>query len=126
MTKERAIPTLHWMGDANGHLRLIDQTLLPTEFREIDCRDVESVWEAIRSLRVRGAPAIGIAAAYGLCLGLQSQRDENETEFFAELDRTASYLMSSRPTAVNLAWAVERLRGVAQQAARSADGAGDL
>ena len=65
------LETLHWIGEADGHLRLIDQTLLPTEFTEIDCRTVESVWEAIRSLRVRGAPAIGIAAAYGVCVGVQ-------------------------------------------------------
>jgi methylthioribose-1-phosphate isomerase len=113
-SKKMTVPTLSWIGGSDGHLRLIDQTLLPTEFREIDCRDVESVWEAIRSLRVRGAPAIGIAAAYGLCLGLQSQRDANEAKFFAKVDRIADYLMSSRPTAVNLAWAVERLKGVAQ------------
>src|SRR3972149_1901893 len=62
-------PTLHWVGDAAGHLRLIDQTRLPVELVEIECRDVETLWEAIKTLRVRGAPAIGIAAAYGVCLG---------------------------------------------------------
>ena len=60
------LDTLHWVGGLDGHLRLIDQTRLPVEFVEIDCRDVESVWEAIKTLRVRGAPAIGIAAAYGV------------------------------------------------------------
>ncbi len=58
------IQTLHWVGDARtGWLRMIDQTRLPTEQIEIDCTDVNLVWEAIRSLRVRGAPAIGIAAS---------------------------------------------------------------
>ena len=64
--------TLHWIGGPDGHLRMIDQTRLPVEFVEIDCHDVEAVWEAIKLLRVRGAPAIGIAAAYGVCLGLQT------------------------------------------------------
>ena len=64
------LDTLHWVGQADGFLRLIDQTLLPVELTEIDCRDVETVWEAIKTLRVRGAPAIGVAAAYGVCLGM--------------------------------------------------------
>ena len=62
--------TVRWVGDAaTGFLRLIDQTRLPMEFVEIDCRDVPAVWEAIKALRVRGAPAIGIAAAYGAVIG---------------------------------------------------------
>ena len=113
---DKKIATLHWVGDAAGHLRMIDQTLLPTEFREIDCRDAATVWEAIRSLRVRGAPAIGIAAAYGLCVGLQPVRTADEAAFFAELDRVVAYLGASRPTAVNLTWALERLRRVALDA----------
>ena len=67
--------TLRWVSDGEtGHLELIDQTLLPMELKYIGCRDVESVWEAIKMLRVRGAPAIGIAAAYGVCIGGQSAR----------------------------------------------------
>src|SRR5690606_22963754 len=65
-------PTLRWSGTADeGHLKMIDQTRLPGECTEIDCRTVEDVWEAIKSLRVRGAPAIGVAAAYGVVIGLQ-------------------------------------------------------
>src|SRR2546426_161592 len=89
---QSAIPTLRWLGDAQGHLRLIDQTLLPVEFKEIDGRTVEQVWEAIRNLRIRGAPAIGIAAAYGVCLGMQTAAGCNERTFFARLDEVASYL----------------------------------
>ena len=60
------LETLSWPGCATtGHLVLIDQTQLPEEIRHIECRDVDTVWEAIKMLRVRGAPAIGIAAAYG-------------------------------------------------------------
>ena len=65
--------TVHWVGDAaTGFPRLIDQTRLPNEYVEIDCRDVPAVWEAIKSLRVRGAPAIGVAAAYGAVIGART------------------------------------------------------
>jgi methylthioribose-1-phosphate isomerase len=113
-------PTLRWVGGADGCLRIIDQTRLPVELIEIDCRDLESVWEAIKTLRVRGAPAIGIAAAYGLCLGLQAVASRDEESFFARLNEAADYLASSRPTAVNLFWALERMK----QRAQSMRGAG--
>ncbi len=71
ITPSSPVPTLRWIGDVDGHLRLIDQTRLPVELVEIECHDVATLWEAIKSLRVRGAPAIGVAAAYGVCLGLQ-------------------------------------------------------
>ena len=81
----KALQTLHWLGGVDGHLRLIDQTRLPVELVEIDCRDVEAVWEAIKTLRVRGAPAIGVAAAYGVCLGVQSAIGGDEATFFRRL-----------------------------------------
>ena len=111
----KSIDTLHWVGGVDGHLRLIDQTLLPVEFIEIDCRDVESVWEAIKTLRVRGAPAIGIAAAYGVCVGIQNVIGGDETTFFNRLDEVVDYLATSRPTAVNLFWAVKRMKDKAEQ-----------
>ncbi len=71
---ENQLQTVRWIGDAtSGFLRLIDQTRLPTEYVEMDCHDVETVWEAIKSLRVRGAPAIGVAAAYGAVIGAKSR-----------------------------------------------------
>jgi methylthioribose-1-phosphate isomerase len=104
------IATLHWLGGVDGHLRLIDQTRLPGELVEIDCFDVETVWEAIRSLRVRGAPAIAMAAAYGVCLGLQrAAAAPDEPAFVVRFDEVRRYLASSRPTAVNLFWALDRL-----------------
>lgn len=118
MPESHTVETLHWIGDASGHLAMIDQTLLPTEFKEIECRDVESVWEAIQSLRIRGAPAIGIAAAYGVCLGLQPARESDEDAFFERLQEVVDYLASSRPTAVNLFWALDRM----QEKARSLRG----
>jgi len=115
MPAPHRIETLRWVGDTDGHLVLIDQTLLPVEFKEVACRDVETVWEAIRSLRVRGAPAIGIAAAYGICLGLQAVQDAGEGGFFDRLGEVRDYLASSRPTAVNLFWALDRMVAKAQQ-----------
>lgn len=108
------LQTLHWVGNVDGHLVLIDQTLLPVEFLEMECRDVEAVWEAIRTLRVRGAPAIGIAAAYGVCLGVQKALDADEASFFRRLGEVADDLAGSRPTAVNLFWALERMCGKAK------------
>jgi methylthioribose-1-phosphate isomerase len=107
--------TLRWIGGVDGYLELIDQTRLPTEFVRLACHDVETVWEAIKTLRVRGAPAIGVAAAYGVCLGLQPVAGATEKAFFDRLDEVIDYLASSRPTAVNLFWALERLRRLAQQ-----------
>ena len=93
------LQTLHWIGGVDGHLRMIDQTLLPVEFTEIDCRDVQTVCEAIKMLRVRGAPAIGVAAAYGVCLGVQGVIGHDESKFFTRLTETVDYLAASRPTA---------------------------
>jgi methylthioribose-1-phosphate isomerase len=97
-----------------GSLALIDQTLLPMDFRQINCRTVEEVWEAIKMLRVRGAPAIGIAAAYGVCLGLQplfaDGKVPTEEAFLTRFQEVTAYLASSRPTAVNLFWALDRMK----------------
>lgn len=103
--------TLRWQGDAaSGALMLIDQTLLPRTFSEIRCETSEQLWEAIRSLRVRGAPAIGVAAAYGVVTGTQRLRATPLTEFRAAVERVCSDLATSRPTAVNLFWALDRMR----------------
>jgi methylthioribose-1-phosphate isomerase len=95
--------TIRWQGDIDGHLVLLDQTRLPAETVYLECRAVEDVWHAIRSLSVRGAPAIGVAAAYGVCLGVKQGRDVSEA---------CDYLATSRPTAVNLFWALDRMRRV--------------
>lgn len=107
------LATLEWVGGPDGRLRMIDQTLLPTELKHIECGTVDEVWEAIKMLRVRGAPAIGIAAAYGVCVGVQDVRLADEATFLQTLDATIAELATSRPTAVNLFWALERMRRVA-------------
>jgi len=111
------VPTIEWVGDAGGRLRLIDQTLLPVECRTIECQTVESVWESIRALRVRGAPAIGVAAAYGVVLGLQGEVGGGRNEFDNRLRAVTADLATSRPTAVNLFWALDRLRTIAHEEA---------
>lgn len=93
----------------NGTLTILDQTKLPniTEFIKID--RIEDAWDAIKQLKVRGAPAIGIAAAYGLLLGIKDASEENFDSFYKELQQHSNYLASSRPTAVNLFWALRRM-----------------
>lgn len=108
---------VEWIGGADGCLRLIDQTLLPTELKYLDLVDAESVWEAIKNLRVRGAPAIGIAAAMGLVAGVRSFAEQPAEVFLQHLRRVADYLRTSRPTAVNLFWALERMEQCARSAA---------
>ncbi len=97
-----------WVGDAStGYLRLLDQTRLPLETTYLDCRDVPAVFDAIKRLVVRGAPAIGVAAAYGMVIAAQGAPDGEA--FLDELSRQGQYLCTSRPTAVNLSWAVGRM-----------------
>ncbi|MBT4160635.1 MAG: S-methyl-5-thioribose-1-phosphate isomerase [Gammaproteobacteria bacterium] len=91
----------------NGELYLLDQRQLPHQEVTLHCRTVEDVYEAITTLTVRGAPAIGIAAAYGLLVGLRAQSGD---ELRDEFSRRCEYLVRARPTAVNLAWAVNRMR----------------
>src|SRR5438876_39273 len=97
--------TIAWVGGSDGFVRLIDQTLLPTRLEYRDCRTVEEIWEAIRTLRVRGAPAIGVAAAMGVVLGVQRCKDRARAAYWHRLQEVTGYLRTSRPTAVNLFWA---------------------
>ncbi len=101
--------TIAWVGGVDGFVRLLDQTLLPTQVVYRDCRTVEEIWEAIRVLRVRGAPAIGVAAAMGVVLGMQNFRDRARGAYAGRLEEVTGYLRTSRPTAVNLFWALERM-----------------
>ncbi len=109
--------TITWAGDTSGHLVLIDQTKLPGELLQIECRDIETVWEAIKMLRVRGAPAIGIAAAYGVVVGMQTVDDSDIEKFRSRLTEVCAYLAESRPTAVNLFWALKRMQQLAESLA---------
>jgi methylthioribose-1-phosphate isomerase len=99
---------MEWIGGIDGHLRLLDQTLLPIDVCFIDCMDMATVHEAIRSLRVRGAPAIGITAAMGILVGLKNiPSGTSLKKHYEDID---NYLRTSRPTAVNLFWALDRMK----------------
>ncbi|MFZ5352709.1 MAG: S-methyl-5-thioribose-1-phosphate isomerase [Bacillota bacterium] len=97
----------------NGELIILDQTRLPGETVFIKLDKVEDVWDAIFHLKVRGAPAIGIAAAYGLYIAIRDIDTNDFDVFWNELKRSSDYLASSRPTAVNLFWALRRMERVA-------------
>ncbi len=99
--------SIKWEED---HLVILDQTFLPDREVFIDLNSTGQVWEAIKKLRVRGAPAIGIAGAYGFYLGIKELPETNYQSFESEFDRVASYLNSARPTAVNLSWALDRIK----------------
>ncbi len=122
-----SVPTcLRWVGDAAGHLELLDQTLLPTRLEWIECHDVDDVVEAIKSLRVRGAPAIGIAGAYGLAVaaGEAARSGLAADAARAHVLARAEELACARPTAVNLRWAVERAVATLEPLAADAPAAG--
>ena len=101
--------------DDDDAIEIIDQTLLPGTIRRIQLHTREEIWEAIKKLRVRGAPAIGVTAAYGLALlasGIDAADFDNFYESFA---KEKEYLASSRPTAVNLFWALDRMDRTAKE-----------
>jgi len=101
--------TLSWTGK---RLKLLDQTQLPGRIRYLTCRDVPSVVAAIRRLSVRGAPAIGVAAAFGVVLAARASRGRTFDEVLADLETATKGLGATRPTAVNLFWALDRMRRV--------------
>jgi methylthioribose-1-phosphate isomerase len=102
-----AVETLRWCDD---HLEMIDQRVLPAEFRYLRYDSAQAVAQGIRDMVVRGAPAIGCAAAYGVALEALRQRDASASDFNALMDRAFDVLAASRPTAVNLFWALARMR----------------
>jgi methylthioribose-1-phosphate isomerase len=109
------VDTITWEGDVNGRIKLIDQTLLPGELRFIYCEDLPTIWQAIKELKVRGAPAIGVAAAMAVVIGIKNVNAGSLDGFFERLKEVTSYIRTSRPTAVNLFWALERMERVAEE-----------
>jgi methylthioribose-1-phosphate isomerase len=107
------VNTVEW---ADGRVRLIDQTTLPLEHRIVECTSYEEVAEAIRSMQVRGAPAIGVTAAYGMALGASAYRGSDPDAFCTHMRHVADRLGSTRPTAVNLFWALEKTLAIALRA----------
>lgn len=110
------LSSVYWGGD---HLVLLDQRLLPEEIVYLQLFTPEEVWEGIHSMKVRGAPAIGIAAAFGAVLGgMQVEADDNKG-WLQQVAKTCAYLATSRPTAVNLFWALDRIKLAAEKLAVS-------
>ncbi|MBE9177313.1 S-methyl-5-thioribose-1-phosphate isomerase [Oculatella sp. LEGE 06141] len=101
-----------WQDD---HVLLIDQTRLPNEFDVVQISRCDDMAQAIKTMIVRGAPAIGVAAAYGMYLGAREIQTSDRTKFMAQLEAIADKLRATRPTAVNLFWAIERMLKTARQ-----------
>ena len=108
---ENNVETLRWVDD---HLEMIDQRVLPAEFSYISYTNAKSVAEGIRSMVVRGAPAIGCAASYGVALEALELQDLNKKEFIEGLNEGCRILLESRPTAINLYWAINRMQEIIQ------------
>lgn len=102
--------TIKW---TKGRLKIIDQTQLPEKLVYEWLDTVEDVWDAIKQLKVRGAPAIGVSAAYGVLVALKGYDPPNSKALLKKLDKAVAYLASSRPTAVNLTWALKRMQSLA-------------
>lgn len=111
--RQEPLLSLRW---SEGKLLMLDQRLLPEEIVFLELTAPEEVWEGIHAMKVRGAPAIGIAAAYGVVLGANSYQGD-EDRWLEHVLSTAEYLATSRPTAVNLFWALDRMKERAEQLA---------
>jgi methylthioribose-1-phosphate isomerase len=117
-----SLRTVEWIANAPGSLvpgrvRFIDQTLLPGTFTHIETTDLDQMWIAIKTLQVRGAPAIGVAAAMAVAAVAQDSQLPDNEKVLSRVDSAVQYLATSRPTAVNLFWALERMKRVAHQKA---------
>jgi len=116
------IQTVRWVGGIDGFIELIDQRRLPVEFKVLRCYKVSGLFEAISSLAVRGAPAIGVAAGYGVVLGLNEKVETNSVKDGMEcIGRVCEYLGSARPTAVNLFYSLQRMKKKAEQFQRDTE-----
>ena len=104
--------TIEWKKD---RVRILDQRRLPQEVRYIDCKNASSVAEAIRTLAIRGAPAIGVAAAMGIALAARKIRSRRPEVFRRESEKVFEEIGQARPTAVNLFWALDRMKKILDQ-----------
>jgi len=104
-----AIETIKWV---NGKVKIIDQTKLPGKLAYIYCNDVKRLWKAIKVLSVRGAPALGVAAAFGVLLGIKNYKGRDRKKFVSQVKKLSAYIKTSRPTAVNLFNALEEMEAV--------------
>src|SRR4028118_489232 len=117
------IKTVEWTAEG---VRMIDQRLLPTEEKYLILRSCEEVAESIREMAVRGAPAIGVAAAMGLAIGLKQAVATSTPDLQYDFDYMCDLMSRTRPTAVNLFWAIERMREAFRRAAADTSDAGEI
>src|ERR687891_2558237 len=101
------LPTIDWQGDT---IMMVDQRKLPGQEIYVRCRTAQDVARAIRTMVIRGAPAIGVAAAMGIALGMRRSKATGTQKFAAEFFKTCEMMGATRPTAVNLFWAIERMK----------------
>ena len=115
------IRTIEWVDNVS---RMVDQTLFPYEFKFVDIKTGQEMFDAIRTMIVRGAPAIGIAGAHGVVLYAQELAKENlsREDFVAKLLEKADYIATSRPTAVNLMWAVKKQKEIIENSKSDIEG----
>ena len=118
--RPRVIEAVRWSPDGSA-VRIIDQRRLPSEYVERDLGSIDEVCDAIRTLAVRGAPAIGIAGAMGLVASLVSEREQPPERFAECLTENAARILATRPTAVNLPWAIDRMLARARSSGGTPD-----
>jgi methylthioribose-1-phosphate isomerase len=104
--------TIEWKGD---RIRLLDQRKLPQEVRYLECKDASSVAQAIRSMAIRGAPVIGVTAAMGIALAAKKIQSRRPGDFRERIEKVCNQMRATRPTAVNLFWAIDRMKGILAQ-----------
>jgi methylthioribose-1-phosphate isomerase len=109
------VPPIATLTVEGERVTIIDQTLLPGEERRIELATVDDVWEAIQQLKIRGAPAIGIAAAFGLAVAARNSEASDRSDLLSDVKAARKYLATSRPTAVNLFWALDRVLDTVEQ-----------
>jgi methylthioribose-1-phosphate isomerase len=117
------LPTIDWQGDA---IVMVDQRKLPGQEIYIRCRTAQEVARAIRTMVIRGAPAIGVSAAMGIALGMRRSTAKGTKQFAVEFQKICDMMASTRPTAVNLFWAIDRMKRVFAEAAQAGQSTGDI
>src|SRR5215203_5090547 len=117
------LPTIDWQDDM---VVMVDQRKLPAQELYIRCRTAQEVAKAIRTMVIRGAPAIGVAAAMGIALGMRRSTAKGTKQYAVDFQKICDMMASTRPTAVNLFWAIDRMKGVFAEAARAGQSADEI
>jgi methylthioribose-1-phosphate isomerase len=117
------LPTIEWQGDT---VVMVDQRKLPAQEIYVRCRTSQEVAKAIRTMIIRGAPAIGVAAAMGIALGMRRSTAKGTKQFAVEFQKTCDMMAATRPTAVNLFWAIERMKQSFAEGAQAGESADEL